>query len=336
MNSKQMEIFWGTGGVGKTTLAASRALFLSGQGKRVLLMTIDPSKRLRQIFDVEDELLGKVVEWDSFEVLVFTPDETFKKILGDEVRDGLNNRIMNILMRPYGGMNEIMAVLEIQYQLKRKRYDTIILDTPPGKHFVDFAQSSQKINRFFEKKFMEVIKYYTKNVDLKSRSIFNLMAQTGMDKILKYMKMVTGDRFLEEFVHVIWGLYSNKDVFMETLDFEKKLQRSEFCHWFLVTSVALKKLKEVIFLHDELKKDFYCEEHLVVNKSLMSYIDDWSVAGRDGLGSIKKSMKEGERRMLQLAEASFEKTLVFPEILSSSPQEHIEALSLCWKKQNEL
>ena len=326
-----MEIFWGMGGVGKTTLAASRALFLSDQNKKVLLVTIDPSKRLRQIFNIEDNVMGKIVSVDDFDLLIFTPEGTFKKILGSDVKDGLNNRIMNIVMRPYGGMSEIMAVLEIQHHLKSDRYDTIILDTPPGKHFIDFAQGTQKINKFFDKRFIEVVKYFAKNIDFKGKNIFSIVAQTGMDQILKYMKMVTGDQFVGEFTRVILGLYDNKEVFMDALGFEKNFQCIEFCHWFLVTSVGRKSLKEVISLHDDLKKNFHCDEHLIVNKSIKSCIDSWAPGDGSSLGEIKKIMGNEERRTLQLARASFEKVVVFPEILSSSPLGHAEALSRHWK-----
>ena len=325
-----MEIFWGTGGVGKTTLAASRALFLSGQNQKVLLVTIDPSKRLRQVFNIEEDAMGSIVEMKDFDLLIFTPEKTFKRILGGNVKDGLDNRIMNIIMRPYGGMSEIMAALEIQHHLESKRYDTIVLDTPPGRHFVDFAQGTQKINKFFDKKFIEIVKYFTKSVDLKNNKLFNIVTGTGADKMLKYMKMVTGEQFMEEFVQVVLGLYKNRDVFMRVLDFEKKFQSGEFCHWFLVTSVGRKSLKEIVSLHDELKKNFCCDEYLIVNKSIKSYIDGWSLRDGDSLVEIKELLWDEERRIVQLARVSFERVLVFPEILSSSPVGHVEALSRAW------
>ena len=49
---KQVELFCGTGGVGKTTIATARALNLAKQNKKVLLITIDPAKRLKQILNL--------------------------------------------------------------------------------------------------------------------------------------------------------------------------------------------------------------------------------------------------------------------------------------------
>ena len=334
MNNRLLEIFWGTGGVGKTTLAASRALFLSKQNKKILLITIDPSRRLKQIFDIENNSVGKIVKIDSFEMLIFNPEETFKRMLGSSASGkDLNNRILNILMRPYGGMNEIMAILEIQHQLSQKKYDTIILDTPPGEHFIDFVKSSQKIRAFFDKKFIDVVKYFTSNTDSKSKNIFNMITKTGIDTILKYMKVITGASFVEEFISVVSGVHNNKETFLRTLDFEKNLQEKNFCHWFLITSVGRNKLEEVISLQDKLEKNFRYNEFLVVNKSIEHHLDKWNISKDCSLYGIKKTMSEGERQMIQLAKASFERVLVFPEILSSSPQIHIKNLSQFWQKQ---
>ena len=331
MNSKSIEIFWGTGGVGKTTLAASRALFLSRNDKKVLLMTIDPSKRLKQIFDIKDDMVGSIITRNSIDVLIFTPHATFKRMFGNDGNQELDNRIMNIIMRPYGGMNEVMAVFEIQNQLKNSDYDTIILDTPPEKHFIDFVKSSRKINDFFDKKFFEFIKYCSSYVEVKNKNIFHAVAQTGMEKILKYIKMITGERFLDEFLNLILSLYNNRERFVEALDFEKTLQADEMTDWFLVTSTAKKNLKDIVFLCDELKKDFHFKERLIVNKSIKMYFTDWAVEEGDALGEVKRSMEEGEERLIRLAKASFENVRVFPEVLSPAPQTHIEELSHHWE-----
>ena len=331
MNSKNIEIFWGTGGVGKTTLAASRALFLSRQGINVLLMTIDPSKRLKQIFSIEDDAVGEIVKRDSVDILVFTPYATFKRMFGNDNHEGLNNRIINIVMRPYSGMNEIMAIFEIQSQLRSGQYDTIILDTPPEKHFIDFVESSRKINDFFDKKFFEFVKYCSSYVDTKKKSIFHTVAQTGMEQMLKYMKIITGEKFMDEFIVLLLNLYKNRDKFVKTLEFEKQLQKESFSDWFLITSTGKKNLKDIIFLCDELKKNFRFNERLIINKSGKSHFEGWAVKEGEALYEVKRSMQDGEEQLVRLAKTSFGKVFLFPEAISSSPQEHIQELSQCWE-----
>ena len=132
---KALEIFCGTGGVGKTTLATSRALYLGSQGKKVLLITIDPAKRLKQILSIKDQNAGKIetisstlftgFEGKDFTIsaLLMSPKETLRKILNVEE---VENNVLNILTRPHGGMNEILSLVEVQFHINNGHYDTII------------------------------------------------------------------------------------------------------------------------------------------------------------------------------------------------------------------
>ena len=227
MSGKPIEIFWGTGGVGKTTLATSRALYLARAGRRILLITIDPAKRLRQIIGagegvpsrVSSEALGDAEGGFSFDALLFSPRTTFERIVGS------GSRIVNTLMRQHGGMNEIMAVIEIQHHLASGCYDTVVLDTPPGKHFIDFLESTQKINSFFDKKFMEVFRYLASKARTKKRGLLDMVVKTGMETVLKHMGKITGEGFVDEFIGAMMGLYDNRDAFLKALKFEEDLQK---------------------------------------------------------------------------------------------------------------
>ena len=64
----------------------------------------------------------------TFDALLMNPEETFKRL---NIKQDKPNKILDILMRPNGGMNEIMAVIEVQQHLEERQYDTIVLDTPP-------------------------------------------------------------------------------------------------------------------------------------------------------------------------------------------------------------
>ncbi len=154
---RPFEIFSGTGGVGKTTLATARAISLAQSGLKVLLITIDPAKRLRDLLNIKLEQAGEIIPISDplqngdelqLDVELLDPSSTFKRISKD--KEIYQNRILSVLMKPYGGLNEIMAVVELGHQYETKKYDIIVLDTPPGSHFLDFLDSSERIRVFFD------------------------------------------------------------------------------------------------------------------------------------------------------------------------------------------
>ena len=169
-HDQKIELFFGTGGVGKTTLAASRAFYLAKLGYKTLIITIDPSLRLKQILNLDSTEKGitSVVPKteNKLDALLLSPSKTLARSLKNQSKDDVNkNPIFNSLSRQYGGLNEIMAVIELQHQIETNNYDRIVVDTPPGKHFIDFLKATTKINSFFDKNFVDIFKYLDKPLE---------------------------------------------------------------------------------------------------------------------------------------------------------------------------
>lgn len=341
---KKVELFCGTGGVGKTTVATARALALSQEGRKVLLITIDPAKRLKQILnlpDVDDGAVNKVTldlfDLDpslSFDAMLMSPGATLKRIA---IQKGLeaefNSTIIGTLSRPYGGMNEIMSIIEVQYQLEKNIYDTIILDTPPGKHFIDFLESSEKIKNFFDKSFLEIFEYLGKSVHggAKSRNIFTKMISTGVNKLLSYLEDVTGADFVREFIDAVLALYKSRDAFLHALDFQKELKNESFSNWFLVTAVEQQKINEAQGLKDQAENFIHNDLFLVINKCLTPYLEHWNPAENTPLSRLKRGMVSREQEIAGFASKNFRNVLKFHEINNPSPLEHVKGLALQFK-----
>ncbi|MCF8058596.1 MAG: AAA family ATPase [Bacteriovoracaceae bacterium] len=343
--SKKIEIFCGTGGVGKTTLATSRALKLAQTGKKVLLITIDPAKRLKQILGLENANEGEVIQLsndvfgphsDNIFALLMSPKATLKRMASlSGAGESLDNPIINILTRPYGGMNEIMAIIEVQYQISTNNFDSIVLDTPPGKHFIDFLESTQKIYQFFDKSFVDIFKYlgkkFTNENEKEKTGLLSLLVQTGVKKLLKYLEKVTGESFVEEFIDAISGLYRNRKAFTDALAFQEHLKKPEESNWFLVTSVDQQKVSEASGLQLDAQKFMHKDSYLVVNKSLMPYLNAWQPnESSTSLVKLRNSMKERENAIKGMATEGYKEVLFFPEILGTEPKSHVNELAQSW------
>lgn len=339
LKTKSFEIFCGTGGVGKTTLATSRALTLA-QEKRVLLITIDPAKRLKDILGLKDEDQGEVASITfldtKLDALLMSPEKTIKRMAKNyDTPDLASNRIVQVLSKPYGGMNEILSMVEVQMQFETGKYDVIVLDTPPGAHFLDFLESLSKIQSFFDQNFIEIFTYLGQKTASAGKKVFgagliNRFISGGVRKLLGYLENVTGAQFIDDFILAIQIIYQSRDAFLKGLKLQDRLKSRSECNWFLVTSVEQGKAQEAIELKSHATQFMHQDHYLVLNKCLEKELVGWKPED-DSLKNIKESLESKEQNLKTQLRAVFPTILEFPEITSLSSTEHIRKLSEKWK-----
>jgi anion-transporting ArsA/GET3 family ATPase len=247
----KIEFFCGSGGVGKTTLSATRALSLA-QNQRVLLMTIDPSLRLKDILHIQNSGQLEIKEFSGGKLycMLLNTEEAMNRILSSINTQLNDHRILALLAKPFGGLNEILAMVELGRLLESHEFDTVIIDTPPGGHFLEFLDGLERINNFFDETFVQVVKLFN-NSNVGSSSLFSTgtwfknILQTGLDKLLDYLSKVTGQTFVHEFVETLKTIYKVKDKFVlasKTLD---EYGKNGNVHFYLVTNAEHDKAKEL-------------------------------------------------------------------------------------------
>lgn len=336
---KSFEIFCGTGGVGKTTLATSRALQLAAKNQRVLLITIDPARRLKDLLGLSGDSVGEItpveLEGARLHALLMSPEKTIGRMAKTfETPDLASNRIVQILSRPYGGMNEILALVEVQMQFDSGKFDVIVLDTPPGAHFLDFLEGLDKIRSFFDQTFVEIFSYLGQKTAKAGKRVigFNLInrvVSAGVRKLLGYLQKVTGAQFIDDFIQAVEIIYKSRDAFLKGLALQEKLKIKEQCNWFLVTSVEQGKAQEAIELKSSASHFIHQDHYLVLNKCLEGELTGWEPQSQN-LKQLKDSLQSREQDLKYRLKETFPQVLEFPEVISLSPAEHIRALTQNW------
>lgn len=158
----------GSGGVGKTTTAASIAVHGAMNGRRAMVLTIDPARRLAQSLGLEalgpggqeiaaDVIAASGVEvsgslsagmldqksaWDEFIARHAPSEETRDTILANEFYQHLS--------QSFAGSAEYMAVEELCRIFESGDYDLIVLDTPPSRHALDFLEAPGRLDAFLD------------------------------------------------------------------------------------------------------------------------------------------------------------------------------------------
>jgi anion-transporting ArsA/GET3 family ATPase len=156
-----LTIVVGSGGVGKTTLAAAMGLNAASEGHNTLVMTFDPSMRLKDTLGVGEEARDKEVRVatdtpGSLHASILDARATFNRLVERYAPDEpsrrriLNNRFYNHLAGSLAGVLEYMAVERLFEVWADGRYDRIILDTPPTSQALDFLEAPERIVGFLD------------------------------------------------------------------------------------------------------------------------------------------------------------------------------------------
>ena len=140
-------VYLGTGGVGKTSVAAATALAQARAGSKSLVLTIDPALRLRTTLHLKPGVLEQNVPldppakgelWAALLDVRATLDEAVRLYGKSSTADRiLNHPIYATIADSLAGMQELMAVERID-QLARRGFEHIVVDTAPSRHALEF------------------------------------------------------------------------------------------------------------------------------------------------------------------------------------------------------
>ena len=202
----------GCGGVGKTTIAAALGVEAARRGRRALVLTIDPARRLadalglsalgNQPQPIPRRVLARlgVPEDGGLAAMMLDMKRTFDDLVerfaeSPEVRDRIfSNAIYQHASDALAGSVEYSAMEKVYELYEGRHFDLIVVDTPPAQHALDFLEAPQRLLEFLDSRLVQILIH---PAFAAGRFGFRLF-QRSTHRVLRIMERISGLGFLED------------------------------------------------------------------------------------------------------------------------------------------
>ncbi len=261
IRTRRVIVCCGAGGVGKTTTAAALSLAAARAGRRVLVLTIDPSRRLAETLGVsrnpptpvavpaDRQAAAGIHAPASLAAWMLDPklvaDESVRRLTKspEDAERVLSNRIYQQVSAMVAGMHEYTAMEALHRLVGEGKYDLVVLDTPPSRHALDFLEAPRRLSGLVDSPALQAF--------LPRRD--SLVARAASRIIEKILGAVFGDEFAAELVNFMMmfsGIFSSLN--MDVKAMRTFLSGPEVA-FVLVTSPAPSTLAEAHFFQEKMK-----------------------------------------------------------------------------------
>lgn len=153
LDDKHLLIFAGKGGVGKTTCAAATAMHHAARGRKTLLVTVDPAKRLEDSLGVPLGSTERQVRPNLYASML-DPEEIIRERLSAYAEGArvMEHPLFKYVTNYLPGLNELMAIGRLNEIRHEQAYDVIVIDTAPTGHALSFLSAPKAIQELMSER----------------------------------------------------------------------------------------------------------------------------------------------------------------------------------------
>jgi len=256
-NTARVIVACGTGGVGKTSVAAALGVHAAQSGRRAVVITIDPARRLADAIGI-NETLGNDPQRVPLEatgelwVTMLDVHETFDNLVREtsptpeRAQEVLNNSFYRSLSRSLSGTRDYMAAERLYELYNDNKYDVVIVDTPPSRNALDFLESPERLARFLKHPIVRLLV-------APGRGGFRF-ASAAMTPVLKAISSVVGSDALSGVASFLRAIDGMETEFSRRALAVANTLRGDDTHFVVVTAPSPDALREARHFVSELNR----------------------------------------------------------------------------------
>jgi anion-transporting ArsA/GET3 family ATPase len=269
----------GAGGVGKTTTAAALALRAAEQGRSVVVLTIDPARRLAQSMGLTelDNTPRTVPGIDAgaaggqLDAMMLDMKRTFDDIVlahadPAKAEQVFANPFYQSLSSSFAGTQEYMAMEKLG-QLRTRAdaegiWDLIVVDTPPSRSALDFLDAPQRLGSFLDGRFIRLLMAPARA----GGRVFTRAVGVGFNVVNSVLNRILGAEMLRDVQTLVGALDTMFGGFRERADQTYKLLQAPGTAFIVVAAPEPDALREASFFVDRLSSEQMPLAGLVLNR----------------------------------------------------------------------
>jgi anion-transporting ArsA/GET3 family ATPase len=264
----------GSGGVGKTTTAAALGLRAAEQGRQVVVLTIDPARRLaqsmgldaldntpRQVKGVDDSAGG------SLDAMMLDMKRTFDEVVlahstPERAQAIMDNPFYQSLSSSFSGTQEYMAMEKLGQLRAEDRWDLIVVDTPPSRSALDFLDAPKRLGSFLDGRFIRILMAPARTG---GRAYLKVLG-AGLGAVTGALTKVLGAQVLKDLQAFIAALDTMFGGFRERADATYQLLKTSGTAFVVVAAPERDALREASYFVERLGTEGMPLAGLVLNR----------------------------------------------------------------------
>jgi anion-transporting ArsA/GET3 family ATPase len=275
----------GSGGVGKTTTAAAIGLRAAERGRHVVVLTVDPARRLAQSMGLSSldntprpvpgirtgagdlQAGNEPASSGSLHAMMLDMKRTFDEIVEahadpDRAAQILANPFYQSLSSSFAGTQEYMAMEKLGQLRRAEEWDLIVVDTPPSRSALDFLDAPQRLSRFLDGRLLRLL---TAPAKVGGRAYLKVL-NAGFGMVTGILTKILGTQVLRDVQTFVSALDTMFGGFRERADYTYQLLRAPGTSFLVVAAPEDDALREASYFVERLDQERMPLAGLVLNR----------------------------------------------------------------------